>query len=66
MRKMVQSHPTGQGAMAAVAAAAVAIQGTLAVPGALDSRLIIIIIINRIPVTRGARHLRPRSPKVQS
>ena len=61
---MILSHPAGQGAMAAVAAAAVAIQGTLAVPGALDSRLI--IIINRIPVTRGARHLRPRSPKVQS
>ena len=52
MRKITNSHPSGQGAMAAMAAAAVAIQGTLAVPGALDSQPII-IIIDRTPVTRG-------------
>ena len=39
--------------MAAMVAAAVAIQGTLAVPGALDSQPII-IIIDRTQVTRGA------------
>ena len=37
--------------MAAMVAAAVAIQGTLAVPGALDSQPI--IIIDRTPVIRG-------------
>jgi hypothetical protein len=39
--------------MAAMVAAAVAIQGTLAVPGALDSQPIIIIRIDRTPVIRG-------------
>ena len=39
--------------MAAMVAAAVAIQGALAVPGALDSQPIIIIIIDRTPVIRG-------------
>ena len=38
--------------MAAMVAAAVAIQGALAVPGALDSQPII-IIIDRTPVIRG-------------
>ena len=44
MRKTILSHPTGQGAMAAVAAATEAIRVTLAIPGAPDGQLIMKII----------------------
>ena len=53
MRKTTLSHPTGQGATAAVAAATEAIRVTLAIPGAPDGQLIM-IMIDRTPEIRGA------------